>query len=270
MAPFVDTLRAQGPLLGTFVTMSSPLSASIVGSSGYDCVIIDMEHVPTNALEATQVVHTIGAASKGTCLPLIRVPSHGVEWIKWALDSGAAGIVVPMVNTPDEARQVVQKARYPPLGQRSYGPLFAPFASPAFDRSQGQYFNVTSQGLAVFLMLESASGVQNADAILATEGVSGAFVGPFDLRCSLGLPGGDGTEDRFLDALKRIVAAGKAAGKPVGIYTGSKEQMVRNLRLGFEFILYLGDSTILATGSKASVDEGRSVIRREKSPASKF
>ncbi|KIW79669.1 hypothetical protein Z517_06283 [Fonsecaea pedrosoi CBS 271.37] len=265
MAPFVETLRNRGPFLGTFVTLTSTLSASIVGASGYDCVIIDMEHVPVSALEATHIVHTIGSASKGTCLPLVRVPSHGVEWIKWGLDSGASGIVIPMVNTVEEARQIVQKARYPPLGQRSFGPAYAPFADPASDRSIGQYFGDTAPGLAVFPMIESASGVENADAILATEGVSGAFVGPFDLRCSLGLPGGDGKEDRFLDALKRIVAAGKKVGKPLGIYTGSKEQMERNLSLGFEYILYHGDSTLLAVAAKASVEEGRSVIQQVKS-----
>ncbi|KIW92527.1 uncharacterized protein Z519_06374 [Cladophialophora bantiana CBS 173.52] len=265
MAPFVDTLRARGPLVGTFVTLTSPLSAAIVGAAGYDCVIIDMEHVPTSALEATHIVHTMGSASKGTCMPLVRVPSHGVEWIKWGLDSGAAGIVVPMVNTPEEARQIVQRARYPPLGQRSYGPAYAPFADPASDRSASQYFNSTAQGLAVLPMIESATGVENADAILATEGVSGAFVGPFDLRCSLGLPGGDGKEDRFLDALKRIAAAAKNAGKPVGIYTGSKEQMARNLSLGFEYILYQGDSSLLANAVKASVEEARSVIKQVKS-----
>ncbi|OAL34582.1 hypothetical protein AYO20_06212 [Fonsecaea nubica] len=264
MSSLADILRANGALLGTFVNLTSTLSAHIIGISGYDTVIIDMEHAPTSALEATHIVQAIGSSSKGTCKPLVRVPSHGVEWIKWALDSGAAGIVVPMVNTPDDVRQIVQKARYPPLGQRSYGPSYAPFADPTFDRTPGQYFNTIAPGLAVLPMIESAEGVKNADAILATEGVTGAFVGPFDLRCSLGLPGGDGTEQRFLDALSAIVAAGKKANKPVGIYTGSIEQMKRNLSLGFSLIVFQADSTFLASAARASAEEARSVLKQAK------
>ena len=117
MSSFIASIRSKGPQLGIFITFNTEFPAQILGSSGYDFVIIDMEHTPVSALEATHIVHAVGAASKGTCAPLVRVPSHGVEWIKWGLDSGAAGIVVPMVTSKEEAEAVVQKACYPPLGQ---------------------------------------------------------------------------------------------------------------------------------------------------------
>ncbi len=264
MPSFISAIRDQGPRLGIFITFNTEYAAQLTSSSGYDFVIIDMEHTPVSALEATHLVHAVGAASKGTCAPLVRVPSHGVEWIKWGLDSGAAGIIVPMVNSGDEAKQIVQKACYPPLGQRSFGPMHAPFAHPDTDRTPGEYFAKTAKGVAIFPMIESAKGVQNAEQILGTEGISGVFIGPFDLRVSLGLPGGDGSESAFEEALKTIVAAAKKLNKPVGIYTPSKEALDRNLKLGFEFFAYQGDSTLLAKAAKASVEEARSVIGNPK------
>lgn len=127
------------------------------------------------------------------------------------------------------------------------------------------YFSSTAEGVAVLPMIESVQGVQNADEILATEGVRGAFVGPVDLRVSMGLEGGDGQEDVFLTALKTIATAGKKADKPVGIFTaGSKRTMTRNIKMGFEFILYDGDSTLPVKAAKASVEEGRAVIGRSR------
>lgn len=261
---FVSTIRSQGPQLGIFLSFNAEYGAQIIGSSGYDFVIIDMEHSPVSALEATHLVHAVGAASKGMCAPLVRVPSHGVEWIKWALDCGSAGIVIPMVTSKAEAEQVVQKACYPPLGQRSFGPAHAPFAHPDTDRTPGEYFTKTSKGVAIFPMIESVRGVENAEDILGTEGVSGAFVGPSDLRVSLGLPGGHGSEDAFVEALKQIIAAGKKFNKPVGIFTPSKQALHQNIELGFEFFAYSGDATLLAKAARASIEEARSVMGKSK------
>ncbi|OQV07620.1 hypothetical protein CLAIMM_12025 [Cladophialophora immunda] len=225
-----------------------------------------MEHTPMSAREVTIAVGTIAAASKGSCAPLVRVPSHGLEWVKWALDSGAAGVVVPMVETGDQAQAVVRNSRYPPDGARSFGPLHAAFAHPDSDRSQLTYFDAARkpENIAILPMIESARGVENADSILAAEGVSGVFVGPYDLRVSLGLQGGDGAEDVFIQALQAIVAAGKKAGKPAGIFTGTPQALQRNIQLGFRFFLYHGDSTLLATASKNSVQEARSIFQQAK------
>jgi 2-keto-3-deoxy-L-rhamnonate aldolase RhmA len=249
-------------LVGTFIGLDSIIAHQLIGDAGYDFVIIDMEHTPMSAREATIAVNMISNSSKGSTAPLVRVPSHGLEWIKWGLDSGAAGVVVPMVESRAQVEQIVERSRYPPVGSRSFGPLHAPYAHPGSDRSQMTYFAAARHfgNIAVIPMIETAAGVENADAILAAEGVSAAFIGPYDLRVSLGLEGGDGTEKVFLDALKKVVDAGRKAGKPVGLFTGSAQALQRNAELGFRFFAYHGDTTLLANAARTSVKEARSTI----------
>lgn len=244
--------------------LNTPFAAQIMASTGYDCIVVDMEHSPISALEATHIVHAIGAASEGSCAALVRVPSHGVEWIKWGLDSGSAGIIVPMVNTGEEAAQIIQRACYPPLGRRSFGPAHASFSSPHAEKSGAAYLAKAPKQVGIFLMIESELGVQNSDLILGTEGVSGGFVGPVDLRLSLGLSGFDGDEDVFLDALKRIVEAGRNHNKPVGIFAGSKHAFGRAVKLGFSFILYNCDYTMMGEMAKSSLDTGRLLVQNAK------
>ncbi|KAH8811267.1 Pyruvate/Phosphoenolpyruvate kinase-like domain-containing protein [Xylogone sp. PMI_703] len=265
MAPPKITALHQGqPLIGAFIMLNTPFAAQIMASTGYDCLVVDMEHSPVSALEATHIVHSIGAASAGTCAALVRVPSHGVEWIKWGLDCGSAGIIVPMVNDAQEAADVIQRACYPPLGRRSFGPAHAPFSGPHAEKTGAGYLAKAPENVGIFLMIESASAVTNADAILGTKGVSGGFVGPVDLRLSLGLSGFDGDEDVFIDALDKTVKAGRAHGKPVGIFTGSQHAFERALKLGFSFILYKCDYTMLGDVAQASLDSGRSLVASSK------
>ncbi|KAL6240204.1 hypothetical protein RBB50_012900 [Rhinocladiella similis] len=257
MPSFTSAVSQGTPCIGLFISMFSDIAAALIGSSGYDCAIIDTEHTPMSAREATHIVHAVAAASNGTCSTLVRIPSHGVEWVKWALDSGADGIVVPMVNSEADVRQIVQKARYPPLGQRSYGPIYAPFAAHNVAKTQKHYIESKVPDVAVLAMLESAEGVKNAKAILACEGVSGAFVGPFDLRSSLGLSGGDGAESLFVGSLVKIVQAGKETGKPVGIFATSTVSLKKRLSLGFDYIINGTDVGLLAQAAEVSLQEAR-------------
>jgi 4-hydroxy-2-oxoheptanedioate aldolase len=173
-----------------------------------------------------------------------------------------------MVQTPEDAAGIVKRGRYPPLGERSFGPSHTAFAHAHLDHGVGGYFanarNENTPGIALIPMLESKLGVQNADAIIGTAGISGAFIGPFDLRCSLGLPGGEGEEDLFEDALKAVAAAGKKYGKPVGMMCPSPGAVKQGVELGFTFIAYQGDSTLLGSAARASVKEAREVIGKVK------
>ncbi|RFU25345.1 hypothetical protein B7463_g10991, partial [Scytalidium lignicola] len=258
----MSIIRKGEPLLGTFLMFNSLFAAQIIGSSGFDCIVVDMEHSPVAALEATHIVHAVGAASAGKCAALVRVPSHGVEWIKWGLDCGSAGIVVPMVNTKEEAGDIVQRARYPPLGQRSFGPIHAPWAHPDAEKTGAGYLAQAAPNTVLFLMIESAEGVRNVEEILATKGVSGGFVGPVDLRLSLGLAGFDGEEEEFIAALKKIVAAADEQGKPVGIFAGSEKAVKRAIEIGFSFLLCKSDYSMLAEGAAATLETGRAAIER--------
>src|ERR1700761_2964853 len=120
---FLALAKTNGtPLLGCTLGFGTPTSAQLLSRVGYHYLLIDMEHNPLSSREASLLTHAIVSASGGRCKPIIRVPSHGVEWIKWALDCGSSGILIPMVQSAQEMERIVQMAVYPPRGQRSFGP----------------------------------------------------------------------------------------------------------------------------------------------------
>ena len=207
---FVGFIKSRNrPLVGTVLTLPSVTIAQLAGQSDGEFVMIDMEHAPLTIEVFTQMVHAYVAASRHSTprFPLVRIPSHGVEWVKWAMDSGASGIVVPMVNNAAEMRAIIDRAIYPPAGRRSFGPLYAPFAHPdGPGMGMGGYFERAQRGeIALLPVIESKEGLKNAEEILSLDGVSGVFIGPADLRLSLGLPPAvDGSEPEFLEALQRI------------------------------------------------------------------
>lgn len=246
---FVDKIRSSnGPLLGTVLTIPSVPIAQLAGQSDGDFIMIDMEHAPLPIDVVTQMVHAYVAASRGTKLPLIRIPSHGVEWIKWALDSGAAGIVIPMVDDAAQMRAILDRALYPPAGRRSFGPLYAPFANPDGPQGgMGAYFARAKAGeIALLPMIESKEGLQNASEILSLEGVSGTFIGPADLRLSLGMtPAIDGSESEFTTALERIKNAAKKAGKVVGTMGMGEDVARKRASEGMDFLLSTFDNGAL-------------------------
>lgn len=215
---FLAKVKSKTPLLGAFISLNTPYAAQIMARGGFDWLLIDMEHSPLSAHAATDMVHATITASMGSCVPVIRVPSHGVEWIKWALDSGCSAIIVPMVNNKAEVDVIVKYACYPPLGQRSSGPFRTPYADLSeTSNSFARYRKEVAKGVAVLVMIESVEGVENAEAIMSTQGVSGVFIGPVDLRASMGLEGSDGDEEIYLTALTTVLSISKRLGIPVGI-----------------------------------------------------
>lgn len=129
---FIEAIKSsRWPLLGAVLTIPNVTTAQIAAQSDGDFVMIDMEHAPLQPDMVTHMVHAYAAASRPRVrFPLVRIPSHGVEYVKWALDGGAAGVVIPMVGNAQEMRAILNRAIYPPQGARSFGPLYAPYADP--------------------------------------------------------------------------------------------------------------------------------------------
>src|SRR5258706_9789212 len=119
-----EKLKRGEPVLGAWLSLPSVPSARIMARLGFDWLVVDMEHTAHNPVLMADMVATI--ADAGTSTPIVRIPGNGVEWYKWALDAGAWGIIVPMVNTREEAQRVVEYAKYPPPGSRSIGGAFGP------------------------------------------------------------------------------------------------------------------------------------------------
>jgi 2-keto-3-deoxy-L-rhamnonate aldolase RhmA len=240
----------------------------MLAAQAFDFVMIDMEHAPMSAEQMTHMVHGVVAASKGICRPIVRVPSHDVEWCKWALDSGAAGIIIPMVNNAAEMESIISHSIYPPRGKRSFGPFNAAFGRQLLGTEFGSYYDMAQNGgVAILPIIESAEGLANAEAIMAVRGVSGAFIGPYDLRLSLGLPGGvDGPEPEFQNALSTIVDAATKHGKVVGSMATSPEMVRRRTERGMTFLLVTLDYNVLVSGFASAVKDAKEAIKEVSLP----
>lgn len=249
------------PLLGSYIMLSSTLSAYTLGGAGFDWVLVDMEHSPLSPSNATALVHAVSVASRNKTLTFVRTPSAGVEYVKWALDSGANGVVVPMIQSREQAEAVVSHARYPPAGQRSFGPFYAPYTNLGGDGTLMEYASRTSKEVSVILMIESTTGVENAEMIMSTPGVSGIFVGPVDLRLSLGLSGPHGEEEAYLQALKKIAQLGQRLGVKTGIFVAQPDLIPRLQRLGYSYFLIGGDVLFAGNGARAALIAAKGVLR---------
>lgn len=263
MAPisFASKIESKDCLFGVYLMLPSTLSANVVGGAGFDWALIDMEHSPLSPSKATAIVQAVALASHNKTLPFIRIPSHGVEYAKWALDSGASGVVIPMVQSRAEMENVVRHVRYPPMGQRSFGPFHAPYADIDADSNMDKYFSRTAKDIALLPMIESVQGVANADEIMSVPGISGVFVGPVDLRLSMGLAGAHGEEEVYLRALEKISEVGKRYQIPVGIFAANAKLLPRLRKMGYSFFLVGGDVASLTGGLKTALDNAAQSIQ---------
>jgi len=258
---FLQAVQQSKPLLGALLGIPSTFSAQIAARAGFKWVMIDLEHAPISAKKMTEMVHSTVAASGGTCLPVVRSPSKGEEWVKWILDSGAKGIVIPMCTSPQQAKDAVSNAGYANKGgRRSFGPFNAVYAStdPA---STIETYMKSAEDIAVIVQIESKSGVEQAEEILKVPGVSACLVGPFDMRLTYDFPGGDGDEPEYLQALERVVAAGKANNVPVGTLAMTPEIQEKRLKEGFQFLLTTIDGLALEQGLKAALQGATGAAR---------
>ncbi len=239
-----EKLKRGEPTLGAWLSLPSVPSARIMARLGFDWLVVDMEHTAHNPVLMADMVATI--ADAGTCAPIVRVPAHGVEWFKWALDAGAWGIIAPMVNTRDDAQRVVEYAKYPPRGTRSIGGAFGPYGFGITDWPE--YARTANDEIIVAVQIESAQAVQNLDDIISVPGIDVAFVGPNDLHAQLGLtPSTEGAEPEFVEALERIKTAALEHHIALGIFSGDGEAASERVRQGFQMISVTTDIRSMIT-----------------------
>src|SRR3989442_2744256 len=243
-----ENLKRGEPVLGAWLSLPSVPSARIMARLGFDWLVVDMEHTAQNPVLMADMVATI--ADAGTCAPIVRIPANSVEWFKWTLDAGAWGVVVPMVNTREEAQRVVEYAKYPPLGTRSIGGAFGPYGFGITDWPS--YARTANDEILVTIQIESAQALQNLDEILSVPGIDVAFVGPNDLHAQLGLtPSTEGAEPEFADALERIKAGARKHHVALGIFSGNGEAAAERVRQGFQMISVTTDiSSMVAAASQ--------------------
>jgi 4-hydroxy-2-oxoheptanedioate aldolase len=241
-----EALReADRPLVGMWVSSCSPLVAEICAGSGLDLLIIDGEH---SALTLETLTSLLQAVAAYPVIPVVRVPSNDPVIIKQYLDVGAQNIVVPMVDTPEDADAAVRAAMYPPRGMRGLGSALA--RSARWNRVT-DYLVEAAKHVSVFVQIESMAAVRNAAAIAAVDGVDGVFVGPADLSASMGLIGQQTHPEVVAAVLDTFEAVRQSAGKPVGVNCFDPAQAHAYVGAGASFLFVAADVSLLARGSEA-------------------
>lgn len=207
--PFKEGLRKGEVQIGLWLSSTSSYIAEIAATSGYDWLLIDGEHAPNTVQD---LYHQLQAIAPYASQPVIRPVEGNKSLIKQMLDIGAQTLLIPMVDSAEQARQVVSATRYPPLGERGVGASVARAAR--WGRIEN-YMAQANESLCLLVQVESKTALENLDAILDVDGIDGVFIGPADLSASLGYPDNAGhpeVQSIIEDSIRRIRAAGKAAG----------------------------------------------------------
>jgi 4-hydroxy-2-oxoheptanedioate aldolase len=253
--PVKAAMKAGQPQVGTWLSLGNLYATRVMARIGFPWMTVDMEHSP---IDISQAAAMFGAIAETGCVPLARVPRGTHENIKRVLDAGAHGIVVPMVNTVEEAKLAIAAAKYPPTGNRSIG---GGLHALNFDASAGDYYKHANDEIMVVLQTESPEGVDNAEAIYSLPGVDAIFVGPNDLTWQMRGPDGiDPTPAQLEAMLQRVLAAGKKTRTPVGLHVQSVDDVKKRIAEGWQF-LAIGSELRFMTGSAQQIASGLNLKR---------
>ena len=241
--------------LNGWLSIGDAFAAEIVARGGYDSVTIDLQHGMIDDGDALAMIQALRASGAA---PLVRVPWLAPAPIMRALDMGAVGVVCPMVETAAQAAELVSYVRYPPAGTRSFGPTRAAIVEGA------GYGETADARVICFAMIETARGFAEVDAIAATPGLDGLYIGPADLTLALTgrrfRTGFDREEPEMLDAIRTILGAAKRAGIRAALHCGSPAYAARAIGWGFDLVTLPNDVRILARGAAADVAAVRAAL----------
>jgi 2-dehydro-3-deoxyglucarate aldolase/4-hydroxy-2-oxoheptanedioate aldolase len=244
-------IRSGETVYGTFLNMGSPVAAEIAARAGFDWLLVDLEHGAGGESTLLGLLHAVAAG--GPAVTIVRVESAARLRIGRVLDLGAAGIMLPRIDTASEARQALAWMRYPPEGDRGV----------ALMSRAGGYGTLTHAGVGEInraclgiVQIEGPEAVEQAEEIAAADGADVLFVGPTDLSHTLGIPG-DFSNPRYLEAVDRVVAAADAAGKAAGVLARSVEEARSYVERGYRFVGVGSDAALLVAQLKQLAGELR-------------
>jgi 2-dehydro-3-deoxyglucarate aldolase len=249
-------LAAGEPCIGSWITLGHPAIAEIMADAGFDWLAIDLEHTTIGLRETQELIRVIESAGVA---PLIRLTSNDQHQAKRLLDAGAAGVIVPMINTADQARAAVAAVRYPPLGTRGVG----------LNRAQGygarfeEYIRDREPETVVVAQIEHVDAVRALPEILSVPGVDATIIGPYDLSGSAGKPG-QFDDPAVLGLLRDYEDRSKAAGVPMGYHVIEPDYagVVRKLEAGYRFVGYSVDFLFLGVTCRNGMRDLRREIDR--------
>jgi 4-hydroxy-2-oxoheptanedioate aldolase len=243
--PVKQKLRAGKASFGTWLSLGHLHSTRVLARMGFDWLTLDMEHA---AIDWSQAATIFAAVADAGCVPLVRVPEGNHHYIKRALDAGAWGIVVPMINTVEQAVTAIAAAKYPPLGNRSVG---GGMHSLNFAARVDDYYERANDEILVILQTESPLGVANAEEIYRLPGCDAVFVGPVDLRFTMRTSDGVRPTDAEHEAMiQQVIQIGRSARRPTGIHVMSPKDALQRAEQGMQFIAIGSDLRMLTTAAE--------------------
>ena len=229
---------------GSWITIESPICTEMMSKMGFDWFIFDTEHSPLSIYQ----VQTLMQAVRGNeTTPLVRVNWNDIVQIKRALDIGAYGVMVPWVNTKEEAEIAVKATRYAPKGLRGCGPRRASMFDP-------DYLKTADEEILVVCQIETKKAVENIEEIASVEGVDVTYIGPADLSASYGHLG-NMSHPEVQDAIDKVYDATRAAGKATGVHLASGKTIKERMEKGYDFITIGNDFSLLRRGVRELMEE---------------
>ncbi len=250
---FQNTLRSLWSdgrqAVGGWATLGSPFAAEILAAAGFDYVCVDLQH---GLSHFDTMAPMLAATARTGTTPLVRVPFNSTAYMGKALDAGAQGLIIPMVNSAEQARAAVAACRYAPEGVRSFGPVRASLFS------SGMSTDDVNRAVLCLPMVETREAVDRIEEICTTPGVDGIYIGPADLAITYGLPPyGDPAPQQLSDAIEKIRACCAEHGLPVGIHTGGGAHTRYYLDAGFDMVTVSTDAALLRATVAAELAAAR-------------
>lgn len=241
-------LQSSQLTIGSWITLGHPAIAEILAKAGFDWLVVDLEHSTISIDQAGELIRVIDLAN---VTPLVRLTSNDAEQIKRVMDAGAHGVVVPMVNSSEDAARAVASTRYAPDGIRGVG----------LARAQGygvnfkNYLEWQKEGVLVIVQIEHKDAVDNLEEILTTNGVDGFIIGPYDLSCSMGIPG-EFDHPEFLDVMEYIrnMAQKLSCVGGLHIVEPNLSQLKQTIDEGYKFIAYSVDIRMLDVSARKGLE----------------
>ncbi len=245
--PLKRKLKKREVVIGTFVGLGHPDVTEWLSKLGFDWLLLDAEHGPLGFETLQRMMQSMNGTS---CIPIVRPQWNDLVVIKRVLDLGAYGVLVPWVNSKEEAENAVRACRYPPEGLRGYGPRRAGMFDP-------NYYATANEEILITVQIETEKALKNLDEILSVEGIDACYIGPSDLSCSLGFgipPKWD--EPRYLAAFDRVLEAAERHGKPAGMFA-TLDNIQWAIEKGFRFNTVGNADAFLIRGAEMALAKAR-------------
>ena len=252
--PLKEKLKRGEAVIGTFIEIGHPDVTEWLSRVGFDWLLLDNEHAPTGYETLQRMMQSMNGSG---CVPIVRPQWNDLVVMKRVLDIGAYGVLIPWVNSKEEAENAVRYCKYPPQGIRGYGPRRAGMFDP-------DYFKTANDELLITIQIETQKALDNLDEILSVPGIDACYIGPWDLSVSLGfgVPP-DWNNAKYQKALDRVLEVSAKHGKPAGMFCIS-DTIEWALEKGFTFNTIEADDYLLIRSARMALEKAREAAKKAK------